>query len=68
MRGKTSEDEEDRYGFRPLDRSVSKKRLDLNDLLLRAKAERKTDKKNNLKIISATACGILLLIVAISFY
>ena len=70
MRGKTSEVEtsEDQYGFRPLDRDVSKKRLDLNDLLLRAKTERKIDKKNNLIIISGVASAILLVIIVISFY
>jgi len=70
MRGKTSEVEtsEDQYGFRSLDRDVSKKRLDLNDLLLRAKTERKIDKKNNLIIISGAASAILLLLIVISVY
>ena len=38
----------DQYGFRPLERE--EKRLDLNDLLRRAKSQKKDDRKFNLQI------------------
>ena len=70
MRGKTNEissesENSDEYGFRPLIKNTEKtKRLDLNDLLKRAKEARKNDKKNSLLIFSGAAVvvGAFLLI------
>ena len=53
MRGKANEvqSDVDKYGFRPLTSSIGKKkRLDLNDLLKRAKEAKKYDKKINYSI------------------
>ena len=50
-----------------LNSSTSKKRLDLNDLLKRAKDQEKNDKKFNLLIYSCAAfvLAVLLLIVSV---
>ena len=56
--------EEEQYSFvKPDNSSTSKKRLDLNDLLKRAKDEEKNDKKFNLLIYF----GAAFVIVAFSF-
>ena len=59
MRRKVSQvkSDEDRYGYRTLENS--KKRLNLNDLLRRAKDEEKNDKKFNLLIYSCAAFVIV---------
>ena len=66
MRGKISEAEEDQYGFRPLDRAVSKKRLDLNDLLQRAKDQKKSDKKLNILIYSGAVSVVAVFVILLS--
>ena len=64
MRASRVKSDEDQYGFKPSGKS--KKRLDLNDLLQRAKdEEKKVDKKTNLLIFSgsitvAIVTGIIL--------
>ena len=59
MRRKVSQvkSDEDRYGYRTLENS--KKRLNLNDLLRRAKDEEKNDKKLNLLIFSGAISVVL---------
>ena len=66
MRGKTGQvkTDEDQYGYAPLD--ARKKRLDLNDLLKRAKNEEKNDKKYNLLIFSGAASVVLVFILLLS--
>ena len=66
MRGKVNElkSEEDRYGYRPF--RAAEKRLDLNDLIKRAKAEEKIDKKDNLLIFSGAASVVLVFIILLS--
>ena len=46
--------------------SVSKKRLDLNDLLRRAKDQKKNDKKFNLLIYSGAASVIVVFILILN--
>ena len=55
----------DQYGFRPLERE--KKRLDLNDLLSRAKSQKKDEKKFNLQIFfgSVIVVGVLYLLLSL---
>ena len=66
MRGKANQikSEEDRYGYRPFEATA--KRLDLNDLIKRAKAEEKIDKKVNLLIFSGAASVVLVFIILLS--
>ena len=52
-----SDDKQYNFG-RPLDEPL-KKRLDLNDLLQRAKTEKKNDKKHNLLIFSGAASAVV---------
>ena len=67
MRGKVSQARADdvRYDYRPLSDNA-KKRLDLNDLLKRAKNEEKIDKKYNLLIFSGAASVVLVFILLLS--
>ena len=59
--------EEEQYRFgKPDDSSTSKKRLDLNDLLKRAKDQEKNDKKLNLLIYSGAASVIAVLVLFLS--
>jgi len=55
----------DQYGFRPLERE--RKRLDLNDLLSRAKSQKKVEKKFNLQIFfgSVIVVGVLYLLLSL---
>ena len=53
--GRVDYDEEQYHANELLHSSTSKKRLDLNDLLKRAKDEEKNDKKFNLLIYSCAA-------------
>ena len=66
MRGKTGQvkTDEDQYGFGLLD--ARKKKLDLNDLLKRAKDEEKIDKKYNLLIFSGAASVVLVFVLLLS--
>ena len=70
MRERVSQVEynEEQYRIREsLNSSTSKKRLDLNDLLKRAKDQEKNDKKFNILIYSCAAfvLAVLLLVVSI---
>ena len=47
--------DKDEYGFRPLTENVSKKRLDLNDLIKRSKEVKKIEKRNNFFIFFTAA-------------
>jgi len=66
MRGKVNElkSEEDRYGYRPF--RAAEKRLDLNDLIKRAKTEAKNDKKFNLLIFSGAASVVVVFFILLS--
>ena len=66
MRRKASElkSEEDQYGYRPF--QAAEKRLDLNDLIKRAKAEEKNDKKFNVLIFSGAASVVLVFFILLS--
>ena len=59
--------EEQYHVGEPYDSSTLKKRLDLNDLLKRAKDQEKNDKKFNILIYSCAAfvLAVLLLVVSI---
>ena len=48
----------ERYGFKPL-LETSKKRLDLNNLLMRVKEEEKRSKKQNLFIFTGAGAVVL---------
>ena len=65
--GKTSQVKLDgeRYDFKPLS-ETSKKRLDLNNLLKRAKEEEKRSKKLNLSIVSGATVVVLVFLMLIS--
>ena len=61
MREKSSKavNDDKQYNFgRPLDEPL-RKRLDLNDLLQRAKTQKKNDKKNNILIFSGAASAVV---------
>ena len=53
------------YGFRPLS-ETPKKRLDLNNLLMRAKEEERRSKKLNLFIFSGAAVVVLVFLTLLS--
>ncbi len=53
------------YGFRPLS-EAPKNRLDLNNLLMRAKAEERRSKKLNLFIFSGATVVILVFLMLLS--
>ena len=53
------------YGFRPLS-ETPKKRLDLNNLLMRAKEEERSAKKLNLFIFSGATGVVLVFLMLIS--
>ena len=55
----------ERYGFKPL-LETSKKRLDLNNLLMRAKEEEKRSKKQNLFIFTGATTVVLVFLMIIS--
>ena len=54
-----------RYDFKPL-LETSKKRLDLNNLLMRVKEEEKRSKKLNLSIVSGATVVVLVFLMLIS--
>ena len=56
--------DEDQYDFKPLEES--KKRLDLNELLQRAKDEEKNDKRYNLLIFSGAVSVIIVFFLLLS--
>ena len=56
--------DEDQYGFKPFGKS--KKRLNLNDLLQRAKDEEKNDKRFNLLIFSGAALVVIVFFLLLS--
>ena len=55
----------ERYGFKPL-LETSKKRLDLNNLLMRVKEEEKRSKKQNLFIFSGATVVVLVFLMLLS--
>ena len=55
---------EDKYGYIKSS-DTEKTRLDLNDLLQRAKAEKKNDLKTNATIILSCAFAVVLVVVAV---
>ena len=55
----------ERYGFKPL-LETSKKRLDLNNLLMRAKEEEKRSKKQNLFIFTGATAVVLVFLTLLS--
>ena len=59
-------DEEQYHAGELLHSSSSKKRLDLNDLLKRAKDQKKNDKKLNLLIYSGAASAIVVFVLLLS--
>ena len=65
--GKVSQTKSDgeAYGFRPLS-ETPKKRLDLNNLLMRAKEEERRSKKLNLFIFSGATVVILVFLMLLS--
>ena len=54
-----------RYGFKPAS-ETPKKKLDLNNLLIRAKEEEKRSKKLNLSIVSGATVVVLVFLMLIS--
>ena len=69
MRGKASniQVEEDKYGFVRSDfKTTAKARLDLNDLLKRAKDEKKVERKINLLILSGVSSAVLVCLLIFS--
>ena len=60
--------QEDRYGYLEPEKSKFEmnKRLDLNDLLQRAKDQEKSEKKNNLLIVSGITSVAVLFILFLS--
>ena len=64
MRASRVKSDEDQYDFKPLGKS--KKRLDLNDLLQRAKDEEKNDKRYNLLIFSGAASVVIVFFLLLS--
>ena len=57
--------DDERYGFKPL-LETSKKRLDLNNLLMRVKEEEKRSKKQNLFIFSGATAVVLVFLMLLS--
>ena len=58
--------EEQYHVGEPYDSSTLKKRLDLNDLLKRAKDQEKNDKKLNLLIYAGVASAIVVFVLILS--
>ena len=58
--------EEQYHAGEPYDSSTLKKRLDLNDLLKRAKDQEKNDKKLNLLIYAGAASVIVVFVLILS--
>ena len=70
MRGKASQikSDEDQYGYRTIENnSVINRRLNVNDLLRRAKEEKKIDKKTNFLILSSTLGLAAVVLLILSF-
>ncbi len=70
MREKTGQikSDEDQYGYRTIENnSVINRRLDVNDLLRRAKEEKKIDKKTNFLILSSTLGLAAIVLLILSF-
>ena len=67
MRGKASQVKSDgeNYGFKPM-LEKSNKRLNLNNLLMRAKEEEKRSKKQNLFIFTGASTVVLVFLMIIS--
>ena len=64
--GRVDYDEEQYHANELLHSSTSKKRLDLNDLLKRAKDQEKNDKKLNLLIYFGAASVIVVFVLILS--
>ena len=64
MRASRVKSDEDQYNIKSL--GESKKRLDLNDLLQRAKDEEKNNKKFNLLIFSGAASVVIVFFLLLS--
>jgi len=70
MRGKASQikSDEDQYGYRTIENnSIINRRLNVNDLLRRAKEEKKIDKKTNFLILSSTLGLAVVVLLILSF-
>ena len=70
MRGKASQikSDEDQYGYRTIENnSIINRRLNVNDLLRRAKEEKKIDKKTNFLILSSTLGLAAVVLLILSF-
>ena len=64
--GRVDYDEKQYQAGELLHSSTSKKRLDLNDLLKRAKVQEKNDKKHNLLIYSGAALVTVLFVLILT--
>ena len=64
VRASRVKSDEDQHGFKPFGKS--KKRLNLNDLLQRAKDEEKNDKRFNLLIFSGAASVVIVFFLLLS--
>ena len=62
-----SENTGDKYGYKLLSDESSNKRLDLNDLLERAKTQKKTEKRNNLLIFSVAIVVVTVVFFILNF-
>ncbi len=70
MRGKASQikSDEDQYGYRTIENnSIINRRLNVKDLLRRAKEEKKIDKKTNFLILSSTLGLAAVVLLILSF-
>ena len=66
MRGKASQikSNEDQYGYKAIKTGVIGARLNVNDLLRRAKEQKKNDKKTNLLVLGSTlALAFVILVI-----
>ena len=62
-----SENTGDKYGYKLLSDESLNKRLDLNDLLERAKTQRKTEKRNNLIIFFVVSVLVTVVFFILNF-
>ena len=62
-----SENTGDKYGYKLLSDESSNKRLDLNDLLERAKTQKKTEKRNNFLIFSVAIVVVTVVFFILNF-
>ena len=62
-----SENTGDKYGYKLLSDESSNKRLDLNDLLERAKTQKKIEKRNNFLIFSVAIVVVTVVFFILNF-